>query len=483
MQRLRDNLTASRTDRPRARRGPASSRCIAPVLLLSLSGCAVFAGRGDYADYRAVRLAKGQDAQLRAMQQYVAHHPDGHWAAEIQQQRLARERAVFEAGKSDRAGLELYLAAFPQGVFVEQAQARLSAIATIEQRKQDEAERAARLSEQRHQRDAELSRTWVTRFIGYWTKTLVGLSRWGAPIERVAQGNPDFSRAFGRPPRPRCTADECVKYYESSFAVPVPGATRIEREMRLLLRLRMHDSRLVRAELLLPRRGFSRWKEIEAREAVVDGDAAARARAIEFALARLAPLLDQLAPGHQALRGFVLRPIPAPAIDSTGERVDTTVEDPSAPPNQIQGSAAADGQGSIAGLVKPVQPEQAPDMVMAPIGVGQDGRAHAAAEPDVGGKGAVPEPESGGVMELAPVVVPRNGTPHPGGSSGSAPAATAATGAAGAPALDPSERDPGVVRAFQAGGLRIVFFAAASDAPAPAYDGIIVEQIAPSPAH
>ena len=40
---------------------------------------------------------------------------------------------------------------------------------------------------------------------------------------------------------------------------------------------------------------------------------------------------------------------------------------------------------------------------------------------------------------------------------------------------------PAIVRALAGHGLRVVFFAAAGDAPAPAYDGVIVER-ATSPA-
>src|SRR3954452_9463205 len=98
------------------------------VLLMScfaLWGCAAFTGRSDYLDYREVRLASQPDARLLAMQRYVARHPDGHWYTEIQQQRAQQDRALFEQGKSTRAGLELYLSAFPDGAYADQAKSRL----------------------------------------------------------------------------------------------------------------------------------------------------------------------------------------------------------------------------------------------------------------------------------------------------------------------------------------------------------------------
>jgi hypothetical protein len=436
-----------------------------------IAGCAAVASKSDYRDYRAVRLAHDDEQRLVAMQHYVDAHPDGQWHDALQLERQRREREIFEAHKSDRKGLELYLAAFPDGIFADQARSRLSAIAVIEQRKHDEAVRAEQLREQRKQRDAELSRTWLTRFLGYWAKTMLAIDDWGAPIEQVAQHNPEFSRAFGRPPRPRCTSDECVKYYESSYAVPVPGGTRIEREVRLLLRLTLASGRLTRAELLIPQRGFSRWAEIEERQPIVDGDVEARQRALDFALSRLTPLLDELVPNRQSLPGYVLTPPGSPRIGPTGELVDTTAADPGAPSNRIQGSTQQrENEATISELVAPAPPAQNPDMVMNPLYVGPDGRP-LTPPPTTGTEpGSAPSAAQGSpMMELSPVVVPR--------APGDAPAGQPPNAAPQAPPETPALRHPGLTRAFAASGLRIVVFAAPSDAPDPAYDGLIIERM------
>jgi hypothetical protein len=415
-------------------------RWMVPILVLVvLEGCAAFATKADYFDYRAVHMARDDRERLLAMQRYAARHRDGRWYERVQREREQRDKAVFEAGKSDRAGLELYLAAFPDGVFAAQARSRLSAVALIDQRKHEEALRAQRLAEERKQKEAELTRTWVTRFLGYWAKTLISINNWGAPIEQVAQGNPEFSRAFGRAPRPRCTSDECVKYYESPYAVPVPGGTRLERSLRLMLRLRMERGQMVRAELLLPGWGFSRWQELEERRPVVDADPEARKQAIEWAIARVARVLDAVIPDRQPLQGFVLAEIAQPGIGPDGELVDTTAEDPSAPANRIQGEVPAAPEPGVAELVKPVAPEQAPDMELAPLQVGKDGRALSPApKPD---QAAVPADAP--VLDMAPVV----------------------------------QSLPPVAQAFQTQKLRITIFASGTDAAAPAYDGLVVERI------
>ena len=96
-----------------------------PLLLVAALGCASFATRDDYAAYRAVRVAQGDEARLLAMQRYVEQQPDGQWFDEIQAERKARDLDVYERGKGDRAGIEMYLRAFPDGAFAAQAQARL----------------------------------------------------------------------------------------------------------------------------------------------------------------------------------------------------------------------------------------------------------------------------------------------------------------------------------------------------------------------
>jgi hypothetical protein len=466
---------------PRALRSLAVPACA----LALLAGCAAFVSKSDYADYRAVRMERHDDARLRAMQRYVARHPDGRWHGEVQRERARRDREVFEAGRSHRAGLELYLDAFPDGQFVGQAQSRLAAIEVIEQRKRDEAQRAAGMAEERRQRDDELSRTWVTRFFGYWIETLVSLQGWGSPIAEVARGNEEFSRAFGRPPRPRCTSDECIKYYESGYAIPIPGGTRLERAMRLVLRLRMDDGRLVGAELLMPGGGFSRWQELEERRVVVDGDPEARMQAITWALGRVLPLIDKLAPGHQPIENYALAQIPKLTFGPTGELTDTTAEDPSAPANRIQGSSAAPEPAppSVEDLVKPSAPEAAPDLEMETLQVGKDGRAKPGQTPlpgqqpgDAGGPTAAPAGGEGGELILEPLAVPRADGTAP--SSGPAPASPAASPAVTAPATTST---PPTVRAFRAGTLRIVVFAAGSADPA-AFDGVLIERSVDRPA-
>ncbi len=410
------------------------------VLWVGVSGCAAFADKADYADYRKVRLAHDDQTRLLAMRSYVERHPDGAWRDSVQSARAARDAAAFESGKSSRQGIERYLKNFPDGVFAAQAHSRLSAIALIEQRKQEDAVRAKELASARAEREQVLHKTWVTRFLGYWLKTLVGLSAWGEPIPDVAKNNPAFSRAFGARPRPRCTRDECVKFYESHFAIPVPGATRVERTLSLLLRLRMHEGRLARAELLMPAQGFSRWDEFENQRVVVDGDSEGRERALGWVQERIAAWVAVLGQGAAPLADYALGSIEQPAIGPNGELTDTTAEDPGAPPSHVQVQDAQEPQREpeVAELVQPKN-EPTPDMVFAPLQVDSAGRAQTA-------------------PELA--------TP-----SAAGPLVPAASGVAAS--------SPSILRAFTWRALRIVFFASPLGAAGPAYDGVVIEPARP----
>jgi|GEM_PF-1321525 len=452
------------------------SRAFVLVLAaLSSSGCVLFAGKADYADYRTIRMANDPGERAIAMRTYVEKHPDGEWREEIEAERKGQELGAFEAGKDSRKGLESYLQAYPDGTYVTQARSRLSAIALIEQQRKQAQVQASALADARKQRAQELRRTWLGRFLGYWVETLTSLRGWGEPIPAVANNNPPFSRAFGALPRPRCTQDECVKYYSGAYAVPVPGGNRIERKLSLLLRLRMRAGKLERAELLLPERGFSRWYELEERRAVSSGERAERERAVDWAIKRALPLIEQLSGGVGALAGVSLPAIEAPAIGPTGELIDTSIENPSDPQNSVPHEDNA-GIGVAAGkpkaapttaeLVKPESPSATPDMVFDAIGVNKQGQRveapQAAVNPARGADGG-----STSEMNFAtPLDVPKTGPAE----------ATAA-----AEEDEPEENSApltAVVRSFQTtsgSGLQVTLFAAGTDGPG--YDGIVIERL------
>jgi hypothetical protein len=264
----------------------------------------------------------------------------------------------------------------------------------------------------------------------FWTSTMIGVSNWGSPIADVARANPPFSRAFGQPPQPRCSREECIKFYQASYAIPVPGSTRIDRSVELLLRLRMQNGEVERAEMLLPNKGFSRWYEQENRTIVVDEDPTQRQQAIEWALERIIPAIREAAPN-------------AAAIDVVPEPIDPpTVRAPNQPD---QGASRA--PGDEAEEARPEATEERPRQEQQTgQGTGQGG----------GGLDELLD-RAAGTDETEPAPEPEPEPP---------------------PAAEPESMViPIALQGFRAGRVRIVIFAAAGEDYGSGYDGVFIEHM------
>lgn len=489
--------------------GSWPSGLLALSLSMLLGGCASFTPKDEYRAYREVRLSTDLATRLRATASYVSRFPHGRWTIELEEARAAEEAQVFESLKDTRDGLSTYLEVFPQGVFARQAVARMQAIDLIERQRAEEARRAAQASEDRLARAREARRTWVGRFARYWIGVLGGLSGWGKPIPEVAQQNPDFSQAFGRAPRPRCTKQECVKYYTANYAIPIPGATRLERTIQLILRLHMdpRDGSLVRAELLIPGWGFSRWSEVEQRRLVIDSDPGERKAAVAWALEQLTPAVAALAAGELVAEpDYVLAAIARPAVGPTGERTDTSAKDPSQPGDALQegGSAPVGQERSVSDLLAGDggKAGAGTDMVVDTIVVDEpstvsDQTSGAAPQGRPPGRGPTVLDDDLSLdaedfrRAAGEETEPTDSPPAPKGTADGS-SGEVMLDAIAVPGADGSKR-PGeavitelpqaietpmepVTVAYRVGKLRVVLFAAGGTAPAPAYDGVLIER-------
>jgi hypothetical protein len=420
------------------------------VLLMAasalLAGCAVFASKSEYADYREVRMAEDQRDKLVAMQRYMSEHPEGTWSEEIQTERVAIEPEIWESSRSSKEGLEFYLAAFPDGPHAAEARPRLAALRTVSSRRDEERERAQEVERQRREALLERRRTWLSRAAQFWTRTMIGISNWGSPIAQVARRNRDFSQAFGASPPPHCSRTECIKFYSAAYAIPVPGSTRIERNVELLLRLRMTEGRVVRAELLLPNKGFSRWYEQENRTVVVDEDPTQRNEAIEWALGKIVPAIREVAPNAENL-DVVPEPIDPPTVTHPDHPEISAAQAPGDETEEAQQQAEA----------RPEQQEQQEQQEEAPDPEGQS-----------------QEEGEGGLDALLAAAA---GVDESQGGDTEDPVAVAR-------GQDEPETMvlPIALQGFSAGGLRIVLFAAGEEDYGAAYDGLFIEYEAPQSA-
>ena len=272
------------------------------LCVLLASACAAFVPRAEYRDYRAVRLAENDETELRAIGVYLDAHPEGQWAGDLRAKRAEMEQGYFELAKESGEGLRAYLDIFPEGRFAAEAERRLSAMSNVsDARNSEDAERRARVEGVREEMQ-EARRQWAAQATEFWSRVLLSVNGWDRPMAEVVADNPAFDDAFRAAPRPRCSSSECVKFYTLDYAIAVPGQTRLERRMRIMLRLRFSEAqvetpaKLVGAELLMPNRGFTRWYELETGTPVLDLDPESRSATLEWAVERLVPMLRRHLP-------------------------------------------------------------------------------------------------------------------------------------------------------------------------------------------
>lgn len=320
------------------------------------AGCAAFAGKADYRAYRQVELAQDDQARTEAMAEYVREHPDGKWSDEIRAEREQAEPGLFEASKSSREGLAFYLRVYPEGQFNDQARQRLAALEAVAGSRQAGEKAAQGVRQERRTQTLEERRQWGSKAVSYWARTLLGVSNWGSSIGEVAGNNAEFNRAFSTAPRPRCSREECIKFYQLGFAIPVPGRTRIDRTLRMMLRLRFdgRNQKLIRAELLMPERGFSRWFELETQQFSEDADPEQRQQAIDWALQRIVPIVREIAPDATGI-DVVPEPIDPPRVRAPNQPDpgasaipgEDTGDAPTQAPEQAETTEAPESEGTM----------------------------------------------------------------------------------------------------------------------------------------
>ncbi len=307
-------------------------RVVTTILISAsvLAGCAAFASHDEYGAYRRVRMAHEERDRLIALQQYAEHYPNGTWAVEVQAARSEREEELWARSANTREGLEWYLQVYPDGRYVDQARPRLAAFEHVENTAEQQAQAERELRDRQRQEAAEARRTWVTRAVQYWTRTMVGLNGYGQSLRRIAGANADFAQAFGRAPEPVCVQNQyCIKHYGQTYHIPVPGSTRIDNRIDVYLRLTMDGGRLERAEILLPNKGFSRWFEQEHSQVVTDEDPQQRFEAINWALERIQPVIMEVARGAQQI-DIVPDPVQPLQIHQEGADTDDAPPPPDA---------------------------------------------------------------------------------------------------------------------------------------------------------
>jgi len=246
------------------------------VVALAVSACgatgrSITAPAGDYADYRAVRVAPSVPSRLKAAYFYLQRHPSGVFRDEISEWFARVEVLFYKALPNSAEGMQTYLDALPQGPHAPHA----------EQRRDTFLEAAKRLAAlgaafERRLAAAAQSRENVLTAYASWVRRLVEFDGWGRPLD---QAGAEFKKAWFEDQLPRCERDRCIKVLEIPYELEVAGKPE-PFECMIEISLGLSTGRVVRAVLAGPDL-FARITEAH-RAAPISRDLESRQDAIAF---------------------------------------------------------------------------------------------------------------------------------------------------------------------------------------------------------
>jgi hypothetical protein len=203
-------------------RPPALFAC---SIAFALSACGgnvrrVTAPAGDYADYRAVRVASSVPLRLQAAARYLERHPDGAFHDEIADWFAKIELLFYQASADSRQGMQAYLAALPQGPHAPNAQQRLDAFRDTAKAAAGERLVAMAAVFEKRLAAAAQSREDVLTAYSSWLRRLVDFDAWGRPLDEASD---ELKKAWSEGPAPRCEPDRCTKLLEIPYELEVAG--------------------------------------------------------------------------------------------------------------------------------------------------------------------------------------------------------------------------------------------------------------------
>lgn len=272
-----------------------ASFVFASGLALSAS-CATVTSQAEYGAFRTFRYESNTERRIHLGAEYMEHYPNGQFRSVVQADVLRREEDFWEEKRSTLEGLQVYLRAFPAGVHVQEANARVQAYEN-ERRAQDEARRE-RERQERERLDTERraanerQRRFARDTMVYWLRSIGVVEGWGERLGTIRERNAEFATAFGGAPEPAPRPNGVRKTYPIDFTVPVPGRTALSRRLNLSFDLitrlvAPRDRRVVQSQLVLHNRGLTAWFECETQGQCDPTDPEQRARSVRWSMDQL----------------------------------------------------------------------------------------------------------------------------------------------------------------------------------------------------
>jgi hypothetical protein len=298
------------------------------VVVLAVSACGsnglrITARPGDYADYRAVRVAPSVPLRLKAASRYLDCHPDGAFRDEISQWFARVEPLFYEASADSAEGMQSYLDALPKGPHAPNSEQRRDAFRDTAKSAAGERLAALGAAFERRLAAAAQSREDVLTAYASWVRRLVDFDGWGRPLEL---GGDELRKAWSEAPLPRCERDRCTKLLEIRYELEVGGKPE-PFECMIEVSLALSAGKVVGAVIAGPDL-FARLSEAHSAEPI-SRDLESRQRAVAFAMTLTGGAVESRLPRARCGRDATL---PAVMVrDCDGLRLElfpkTTPED------------------------------------------------------------------------------------------------------------------------------------------------------------
>jgi len=183
-------------------------------------GARLTASAGDYADYRAVRVAPSVPSRLRAASHYLERYPKGAFRIEVQDWFDRVEPLFYEASAGSPEGMEVYLDALPKGPHAASAEQRRDAFRDTAKIAAGERLAAVAAAFERRLASAAQSREDVLTAYASWVSRLVELDTWGRPLEEAGD---ELKKAWSAGSTPHCEPNRCTKLLEIPYELEVGG--------------------------------------------------------------------------------------------------------------------------------------------------------------------------------------------------------------------------------------------------------------------
>jgi hypothetical protein len=271
------------------------------LLALAMLGCNTgrmfIASSGDYADYRAVRVAEGVDNRVAAAWEYLKARPDGRYASRLKSYFDKAEPIFFNVRSRSIKGLEAYLRALPDGPHAREA-LRLLGVMREERDREDITIRMVDATGRKL--DTERAKREEARaLLLWWIDSFMTPSLWAAPLSDAPGAF--LVRYQLSLPEPVCARHpsvmnrrKCIKPFERSFKVAAAGKSGLDdRMVAFELEVELDEDWRLTQAILTGRGMLLATEEARSGKALPDTPDVRRAAAAAFVAKLTAAMFDR----------------------------------------------------------------------------------------------------------------------------------------------------------------------------------------------